>query len=312
MGKHFLLFDVGGTDIKAALATEHGEFLQTLREPTRKVDPARAATELIAQLSDLGSRLAEDADVRPVAAGLAVCGLVDVSAGMAIFSANLGWRDAPLRDMASHALGMPVGFGHDVAMAAQAELTLGSGAEDEALRRNSVVMIIGTGIASALMVEGRLVSSGGFAGELGHAQVPGGLPCACGATGCLETVASAGALARRYARATGNRGGAKEVFAARAAGDPIAGQLITEAIEALSFTLAQLCSSIAPEGIILGGGLAQAGPEFFAEVQTALERRLSFHRRPRLVPAKLGAEAGLQGALLLANQVSPNEPVPAA
>jgi len=303
MNEHFLLFDVGGTDIKAGLANANGEILQVLREPTQKVAPEESAQMLVSQLGHLGARLQEESGKTASSAGLIVCGLVDADEGIGIFSANLGWRDAPLRDMAADALGVPVGFGHDVSLAAQAELELGSGAKDEALRRNAVVMIIGTGIATALMVEGRLISAGGYAGELGHAQVPGGFDCPCGTTGCLETVGSAGAIAKRFGEQTGQRVGAKEVFEARAAGDKLADSIIRDAVEALTFTMAQLCSSVAPEGIVLGGGLAQAGPGFFAELEQSLERRLSFHRRPRLIPAHLGADAGLQGALILAREV---------
>ncbi|WP_313811486.1 ROK family protein [Glutamicibacter sp.] len=304
MNEHFLLFDVGGTDIKAGLANSNGEVLQVLREPTHKVAPENAATVLVAQLEQLGRRLQEDTGATASSAGLIVCGLVDSEEGIGIFSANLGWRNAPLKSMTSQALGLPVGFGHDVSLAARAELELGSGAKDEALRRNAVVMIIGTGIASALMVDGRLISAGGYAGELGHSQVPGGFDCACGATGCLETVGSAGAIAKRYGDKTGVSVGAKEVFAARAAGDELAAGIINDAVEALTFTMAQLCSSVAPEGIVLGGGLAQAGPGFFAELEKSLRRRLSFHRMPRLISAHLGADAGLQGALILAREVN--------
>ncbi|GAA1409547.1 glucokinase [Glutamicibacter uratoxydans] len=304
MNEHFLLFDVGGTDIKAGLADSNGEILQVLREPTRKVAPEDSAEVLVSQLQQLGTRLQDRAGAAAASAGLIVCGLVDADEGIGIFSANLGWRNAPLKAMTSTALGLPVGFGHDVSLAARAELELGSGAKDEALRHNAVVMIIGTGIATALMVDGRLISAGGYAGELGHSQVPGGFECPCGATGCLETVGSAGAIAKRYFDKTGLKVGAKEVFAARAAGDEFAASIINDAVEALTFTMAQLCSSVAPEGIVLGGGLAQAGPEFFAELEQSLECRLSFHRRPRLISAHLGADAGLQGALILAREAS--------
>ncbi|QCY46465.1 Sugar kinase [Glutamicibacter creatinolyticus] len=302
---HYLVFDVGGTDVKAGLADAGGQLHHVRRQPTAIAAPGQdPAAVLIEQLATLAGTLRQAAHEPPRAMGLAVCGLVDAPAGIGRYSANLGWVDAPLRQMAQDALGLPVGFGHDVATAARAELELGAGAQDPQLRRNSALLIIGTGIASTLVVEGQVVSSEGYAGELGHAQVPGGLPCKCGATGCLETIASAGAIARLYSQQAGAVPGAEQVFAARAAGDRIAGQVIEQAIEALSFTLAQLCATTAPSGIVIGGGLAQAGPPFFAELGQALERRLSFHRRPRLVPAALGADAGLQGAWLLARQTT--------
>lgn len=304
MTEHFLLFDVGGTDIKAGLANEQGRILQVLREPTLVVRPELAASSLITQLQGIAQRLQKDLDKQAQATGLVVCGLVDAEQGVGVFSSNLGWREAPLRRMAEEALGMPVGFGHDVTLAARAELELGSGATVPGLRTNTVVIIIGTGISSALLIDGRLVSAGGYAGELGHAQVPGGLACNCGNTGCLETLASAGAIAARYEQCTGRQSGAKEVFSARAAGDKIAARIIEEAIQALSFTLAQQCASIAPEAIVIGGGLAQAGEPFFRELESALYSRLSFHRKPRIVPAQLGANAGLYGAMFLAQEAA--------
>ena len=128
MSEHFLLFDVGGTDIKAGLANTNGDILQVLREPTRKTAPEESAAELVTQLGEISRRLTAESGTTPVSAGLAVCGLVDPENGIGIFSANLGWRDAPLQAMARETLGVPVGFGHDVAMAARAELELGSGA----------------------------------------------------------------------------------------------------------------------------------------------------------------------------------------
>lgn len=304
MDEHFLLFDVGGTDIKVALADVAGNLSHVRREPTRRANGVAAAEVLISQIKEMATRIREASGINPIAAGLVVCGLVDAERGVGIYSANLGWREAPLRDMAEDVLGIPVGFGHDVTLAARAELVHGSGASEPKLRQNAVVLVIGTGIASALLVEGQLVASGGYAGELGHALVPGGLSCECGLTGCLETLGSAGAIAKRYERRTGHQGGAREVFEARRNGDSVAAEIIGDAVEALSFTLAQLCASLAPEGIVIGGGLAQAGPPLFQELETALNSKLSFHRRPQLFPALLGAEAGLQGALILAREMT--------
>lgn len=299
MGESYLLFDVGGTDVKAALATADGELLHILREPTARPEPGGdGATAVLEQLSDLADRLGALSAQPPIGVGLLVCGLVDAEAGVGLYSVNLGWRDVPLRAMAEQRLAMPVGFGHDVTCAARAELEFGAGAHVPGGVRNAAVLIIGTGIASALVVDGRLVLSGGYAGELGHAQVPGGLACPCGATGCLETLGSAGAIARRYYEATGVSGGAREVFAARAQGDHVAQRIIDEALDALSFTLAQLTASVAPEAVIIGGGLAQAGPPFFDDLQARLAARLSYHRLPQVLPARLGADAGLRGAWL--------------
>ncbi len=134
----------------------------------------------------------------PVAAGVAIPGVVDEARGVAVFAANLGFRDVPLRDLVAERLGLPAALGHDMRAAGLAEARLGAGhgAED-------VIFVgIGTGIAAA-HVRGGHTNSGahGAAGELGHIVVrPGGPACACGQRGCLETGASASAASRSSGR----------------------------------------------------------------------------------------------------------------
>ncbi|MFL4475320.1 ROK family protein [Paeniglutamicibacter sp. MACA_103] len=309
MNPPYLLFDVGGTDVKSALADDAGNLLGIRRVPTRR-GTANPAETLIEQLHVLGAELrAETPLVRPEAVGLLVCGIVDEERGRGVFSANLGWRDAPLRDMAARAFSLPVGFGHDVAMAGAAELEFGAGAELGAKVRNAVMLVIGTGIAAALFIDGRPVSAGGYAGELGHAAVPGGLDCPCGAHGCLETLGSAGAIAKRYSQASGTQvRGAREVLKAMQSGDPTAARIWDEAVEAIAFSIAQLSACIAPETVVIGGGLAQAGEALLEPLRHSVRRRLSYHREPLIVPARLGGDAGLHGAFLKASEALGRKP----
>lgn len=195
---------------------------------------------------------------QPEAVGLLVCGIVDEETGHGVYSANLGWRDAPLRDMASQALGLRVGFGHDVGTAGAAELHFGAGVDLGTKIKNSAMLVIGTGIAAALFAAGRPITAGGYAGELGHAAVPGGLDCPCGLHGCLETVGSAAAIANRYAQASRKETpGAREVLAAMYEGDLLVAKIWTEAVDALAYSITQICTVMAPEVIIIGGGLSK-------------------------------------------------------
>lgn len=303
MNSPYLLFDVGGTDIKSALSDNEGNLSQIRRVPTRRGTP-NPAEALVDQLHTLGTELiAHSTLATPESVGLLVCGIVDEDKGLGVFSANLGWRDAPLRQMTSTAFSLPVGLGHDVSMAGAAELRFGAGATLGTKVNNAVMLVIGTGIAAALFVDGHAISAGGYAGELGHGAVPGGLQCSCGAFGCLETIGSAGAIARRYAAASGNQvRGAREVLEAMHAGDPVATRIWDEAIEAIAFSIAQLCASIAPETVIIGGGLAQAGEALLEPLRRCVRSKLSFHREPLIVPAQLGEDAGLRGAFLKAQE----------
>ncbi len=240
--------------------------------------------------------------MRPVAAAMSVPGLVDERAGVGIFASNLGWRDAPLRALAERELGLPVAVRHDVRAASEAEYRLGAATP----YGDVVVLVIGTGIASGLVLDGRLHTGGGFAGEIGHAlSDPEGERCACGATGCLETISSAGAIARRYRAASGIAvPGALEVLEAAAAGDVHAVRIWDDALRALAEQLARLVAVLAPEAIVIGGGLAQAGPALFDPLGERLDALLSFHRRPVLLPARLGDDAGLLGTALAARDLA--------
>jgi len=294
-GAPVLAFDVGGTDIKSALFDAEGAPVGLRRTPT----PAGDAHQLIARLAELADELrAQHPQVVPEGVGLVVPGIVDADAGVAVFSSNLGWRDVPMRALMAERFGLPVAFDHDVRAGSWAERVLG-GARDYA---DAVVLIIGTGIAGALLIGGRPYTAGGYAGEIGHSPI-GEWPCPCGARGCLEAVASAGAIARRYREATGTAvAGAQEVLALAAAGDEAAARIWDDALDALTLSIAQLTAVLAPQAVVIGGGLSRAGGALFEQLRVRLADRLSFHRIPALVPAELSGDAGILGSALLARE----------
>ena len=295
-----LAFDVGGTDIKAALVDGSGDIRDVRRVPTRR-DGEKTADAIVSQIAELARRLqASHPEVHPRAAGLLVPGHVDDEAGVGVVSENLGWRRYPFRDRAEAALGLPVAFSHDVRAAGEAEHRLGAAAPFS----DVVVMTIGTGIATAIFIGGRLYTGGGMAGESGHAKVADGPDCACGGHGCLETIASAAAIARRYTQASGVVvSGAKEVLARVGLGDPLAAQVWESALDALALGLSHTIALLAPEAIILGGGLSQAGNALLEPIDRRLDAILTFHRRPKLLCASIGQDAGVIGAALRARDL---------
>ncbi|SFA89518.1 glucokinase [Amycolatopsis marina] len=290
-----IALDVGGTRLKGAVLDERGHALTTLERPTRATrTPAAVVESILGALADLRRRpQAEQA----VACGLVVPGIVDSVGGRAVWSENLGWRDVPLRELAARRIGLPVVLGHDVRAGALAESRHGAAAG----YRNTMFVPIGTGIAAGMVVDGRLLDGDGLAGELGHVSVGHEELCACGAKGCLEAVASAAAILRRYrSRSGAELGGTQEVVSLAAAGDTVAGAVWTEAIDALAAALAMASSLVAPEVVVIGGGLSLAGATLLEPLQSRLDSRLTFQRSPRLLTAALGDRAGCLGAGLLA------------
>ncbi len=289
--KYVAAIDVGGTSIKAALVSEELEVLETLVVPTPKndstgVEVAQAVTEIVKRLSELHA---------VSAVGLAVPGLLSEEEGISRWTGNLNWRDLPFRDLISQVVQLPTAFSHDVRVGALAELRNGAAKNYQ----QSIFIPIGTGIAAALIIDGKIRSSDGYAGEIGHLNVGHDLPCVCGLQGCLETISSAAAISREYAKRTGYEISAKEILK-RTKNDDHAWQVWEQAMAYLAFALEDLITILAPEAIIFGGGLSQAGDALITPLNAILTNRLTFQRRPDLLIAHYGSKAGTIGCAIIA------------
>ncbi|MFI6546341.1 ROK family protein [Streptomyces prunicolor] len=299
--RHVIALDVGGTGMKAALVGADGGLLHRARRATgRERGPDAVVEHILDFAAELRAYGVEHLGEPASAAGVAVPGIVDAERGIAAYSANLGWRDVPLRDLLAARLGgVPVALGHDVRTGGLAEGRIGAGKGADRF----LFVPLGTGIAGAIGIDGRVEAGAhGFAGEIGHIVVrPGGTPCPCGQTGCLERYASAAAVTEAWATATGD-GAADAADCAKAvtAGDPRAEKVWQEAIDALADGLVTALTLLDPRTIIIGGGLAEAGETLFTPLREAVRSRITFQKLPTIVPAALGDTAGCLGAGLLA------------
>ncbi|WP_117209688.1 ROK family protein [Allorhizocola rhizosphaerae] len=284
--------DVGGTGMKCALVDSAHRVIHSERHPTGR---ERGPAAVIETILDVASGLSARAAVTAI--GVVVPGVIDEANGIAVYSSNVGFRDVPLRDIVQNHLGVKAVLGHDVRAGGLAEARLGAG------RGASQVLVvpIGTGIAAAHVVNG-VVASGahGAYGEIGHIVVrPGGPKCGCGQNGCLEAVASASALERRYFELSGEHATAAQL-SARLKSDPVADRVWREAVDALADGLLTGQTLYDVERIVIGGGLAESGPLLLAPLRRALKKKATFQRVPTVTKAKLGDEAGCLGAALLA------------
>lgn len=305
-GPAVLAIDVGGTDMKIGILLgrpiESGSLpvldLQRMRTPRDATRPGDAVVDRIVELTGQYRRTHPDVEVAAI--GLGAPGLVDEDAGIGILSVNLGWSDYPFVQRLSERLNLPVAFGRDVEMAGEAEFRLGAARECS----NAMVMVIGTGISGAIFSDGRRVVGGGYAGELGHALVP--VPG--GSLQELERIGAAGAIARRYAEATGFAAdGARGVLRMAQNGETVARRIWSEAVDAIAFNIAQCVAILGTETVVLGGGLAEAGEALFAPVIDRVDELLTFQPRPGIVPAELGQNAGLVGSGLKARELINSE-----
>lgn len=295
-----IALDVGGTYIKGGVISGDGTLRHTERWYTRADRGPDAVLETVL------TRAAELAERCPAveAAGVVVPGIVDEYEGVCVLAAGLGWRDVPVQDWLAEHLGLPVAFGHDVRAGGLAEARAGAGRGCA----DFLFVPVGTGITATVVSGGlarALTGRNGATGELGHLVVrPGGERCRCGARGCLETVASASAIARRYSRATGRHGStARDVQGRAEAGDATAAAVWSEAIEALADALTTAITLHGPERVVIGGGLSEAGESCLAPLRAALAERLTSQAMPQVVAARLGDRAGCVGAAYLAQDL---------
>ncbi|MEV6232756.1 ROK family protein [Saccharopolyspora shandongensis] len=282
--------DVGGTETKAVLVDASGTVLAQRRRatPPPSSDTAQRVLDVTCSLvADLSEHTA------PAAVGLVVPGIVDESHGVAVFSENLGWSDVPFASLLGERIGLPVAFGHDVRAGALAEHRLGAAREAS----DAVFLPVGTGISAAHVHSGRVLAAGGYAGEIGQVPIEAGERRRIR----LEAVASAGAISRRYQDRTRTPvAGAADVARRVAEGDPVATAVWDEAVDALGGALIWLTALLAPEVVVVGGGLSHAGPLLFDPLTRRVEEDWNLQRKPRIVPAALGDRAGSLGAALLA------------
>jgi glucokinase len=305
--KTVIALDVGGTEIKAGVV-RGAEILFSTRYATERDQGADhivsrvllAATELRAQFPE-----AE-------AIGLAVPGEVDVANGIGVNSENLFWTNVPFFKLIKEATGLPVGFGHDVRAGGLAEVTYGAGIG----HANSLFISLGTGIAGAMFIDGKLFDHPN-GGEIGHISVGTPYTCACGGFGCLETVSTGPSIARIYnerkSAATQSdstvvlASGALEVLTASQSGDQVAQEVWVEAANAIARALITYISLLAPDTIIIGGGISRAGAALIDPIQKELQRIKSFQHLPLLLSPKLGDTAGMIGAGIYgAHEIDPS------
>jgi glucokinase len=290
--------DVGGTTVKAGLFDSDGvEYRRSERPTPRHHGPDAVITTTLDAIVELRAQVPQAA--RLLAVGLVVPGVVDTQQGIAVYAANLGWQQLPLRQIVADAVGLPVILDHDVRAAGLAELELGAGQGLQEV----LFVALGTGVAAAVITRAQ-VSAGatGRAGELGHLPVfPEGEWCACGQRGCTETYASAAALSRRYSAASGIADvPAHDVISRAAAGDPLADGIFSDAITALGRALVIYVLLMDPELILIGGGMAAAGAVLLDPLTREVQAGLAWRTAPTISQGRFAGDAGRRGAGILA------------
>jgi glucokinase len=314
MAELFASVDLGGTNIACALADREGNVAAEGKAATEGYLGPEA---VLGSMAKVIAELAAKTGTRPSGVGLVVPGLADLKAGMTKFLPNLPgkWRDVPVRRILEPQVGCPVYLLNDARAAALGEMTFGHG---KAVR-SMIFFTLGTGIGGGIVIDGRLLLGPvGAAGEIGHMTIiPDGPPCGCGNRGCLETLFSGPALSgqgvrllrsgqapKLYEMVGGDCGKVtpKEMGLAAAAGDAMVREVIVRHAEYLGIGVANLVTSLDPDLVVLGGGVAEMGALLFDTVRETVKKRVVMvpTERLRIERSLVGDRAGMLGGIALA------------
>ncbi len=300
--------DLGGTQLRVAVADGRGRLRAVVRRPTNAHEGREHVIDaLVTSVADvLTEASVKAASVR--ALGIGMPGPLDPARGLVISPGNLpGFINVPLNRILTRRTGIRSYLHHDAHLAALAEHRHGAAKGS----RNIIYVTVSTGIGAGLILDGRLYSgAGGIAGEVGHIVVqPGGPPCSCGNYGCVEALASGTAIARE-ARVLGARDpqsvlrsfelpSAADVVRAARQGDKLAVQILEAAGTALGIAIGTLVNLFNPDLIVLGGSVINAGRLLLAPTHRSMEASSwkAARRGLRIVKPALGADVGLIGAV---------------
>jgi glucokinase len=292
--------DIGGTSIKGGRVDALGQILAraTAATPPTLAGMRDAVRGLVRDLADGGA---------PPRIGMGCRGIIDQQTTRveALPGAASYLEGTLLRDLLDGA--EVVAADNDARVAMAGEMRWGAARD----RRNAVMLTLGTGVGGAVLAEGQLLrGAGGVAGHLGHITIdPDGPLCICGNYGCLETLFSAKSI-EAAAFASLHRGcdsGLKQnatcqqVFAAAAAGDEIASDIVRRAVSVLAGAIAGLVHAFDPEVVILGGQISLAGELLFKPVREQVWRRTHrlLRRQVPVIPSQLHDPSGVLGAAAL-------------
>ena len=306
-----LAIDIGGTKLAAGIVDTEGRILARGEVPTLA---AEGLEPVLGRIVGLGRGLLsrpEVADVSVHRVGVGCAGPVDLKAGIVFNPPNLpGWFRVPLIDHLQQALALPAVLENDANAAALGEFHYGAGRGAQTI----VYLTVSTGIGGGIILNGKVWHGlKDAAGEVGHMTVcPDGPLCGCGNRGCLEAMASGTSIARRAreAVAAGRQTGLSEISALTSvdvvrlaqAGDVVAREVWDSTVTYLGIGVAAVITILAPERIVIGGGVTRAGDFLFKPVREEVLRRVKLVpvESVPIVPAALGPDVGILGAAAVA------------
>ncbi|GAA0078934.1 ROK family protein [Clostridium sp. CTA-5] len=302
--------DLGGTKISTALSKLNGEVISQTTVPTNANEGEIPVLNRIIESVDkvIKDGGATYQDVKAI--GIGSPGPLDAEKGIIIYTPNLPFKNFNLVEPLKNKFGVPVFLDNDANVATIGEYMFGAGKG----AKNVLFFTVSTGVGGGAILDGKIYRGHtSNALEIGHMTVaPDGPRCNCGNIGCVEATSSGTAIGKRGQEAVSTKVETSlrkydhitsyEVFVEAAAGDEVAKDIIDNALNYLGIAVANAVSIFDPEIIIIGGGVSKAGEVVFDTVRKVVNKRCfkSMAESVKIVPAGLGTDAGVIGAVALA------------
>lgn len=295
--RQLVCVDLSGDDIQGALVNLRGKISERVILPLECVNEHLELNCVF----DLIDNLVSFAAAPLVGIGIGSPGLIDSANGIIHQAVNLGWKDLPLKQLLSQHYDLPIYIANDSQIAALAEYTFGD------LRRanNLVVIKVGRGISSGIVLNGQIYSGDGFsAGEIGHLMVvEDGLQCTCGNYGCLETVSSTRAILSQISQMEGHShlSSLNKVLQAYQLGDEAVQEVVNRTGSYLGVAIANLISILNIHNIVISGSVTGFGDVLLRAVRAEVEKRVlsKMAAETRISYSSLGADNVILGASAL-------------
>jgi predicted NBD/HSP70 family sugar kinase len=262
--------DFGHSHVRVAVADLSST---VLAERYVEIDVDAVPEDALDAAAELAEGVLADAGVersRVIGAGMALSAPIDRHRGVVGSTVLPNWAGIRAGEELSRRLEIPVELDNDANLGALAEVSFGAGRG----LADVIYVMMSSGVGAGLVLGGRLYHGAtGIAGELGHVQVRHeGAVCRCGSRGCLETVASTGALLSLLRPTHGPDLTQREMLDLVAAGDLAARRVVNDAGRAVGRAVADLCNFLNPAAIVVGGDLSVAGDALLDGVREEIDR----------------------------------------
>lgn len=321
-GRHIVGVDLGGTTVNVGVVPFDGGPVLGMRSVPTEADkgPKFVVDRIVDLIRDAMRDAQNEAGIVEdafVGIGLGSPGPLDRRTGTVIDTPNLGWRNFPLRDLISNAVGLEAELDNDANAATLGEWWQGAGQGVSTL----VGVTLGTGIGGGIVLDGKVFHGiSDVAGEVGHMTIDStGRRCKCGNYGCLEAYASGPAIAARaveglqsgepsllpsMVRGELARITAETVYEAIVAGDDYAKEVMRDTAKFLGTGIANLINILNPGMVVISGGVTRAGDRLLEPLKKEVRRRAFSHASEncQIVTSSLGSMVGVIGAACMFRQ----------